>query len=225
MSLTRSPVTSSKSRLVGASILQCAIRPSFPSAHYYILNDISHLSQSQDISRAEIRARRYTQRAARRWCDNRVVRAWLAPLMLAAAPRAAAPSPVVAARAGHRAGGGVRRGRGRTGPDRGRPERPIGARRGIAARQPGPRHLAGTSQPRRDGPGASPAARAWLGVADRGAADEPGAARRSGRASGRDCPVGPVASRRRCPAGWGPAARSAVRCCSSAAAAPESLRP
>src|SRR5260370_18587238 len=44
MSLTRSPVTSSKSRLVGASILQCAIRPSFPLA-YDDLNDISHLSE------------------------------------------------------------------------------------------------------------------------------------------------------------------------------------
>src|SRR5580704_19417159 len=111
-------------------------------------------------------------------------------------PRAPAPSPMAAARAGHLAGGGVRRGRGRTVPDRGRPERPVGARRGVAARQPGPRYLAGTGQPRRDEPGAGPAARAWPGLADRGAADEPGAARRSGRASGRDWFAGPVAPRR-----------------------------
>jgi hypothetical protein len=41
MSLTRSPVTSSKSRLVGAPIVHCAIRPSL-RALTRNSNDISH---------------------------------------------------------------------------------------------------------------------------------------------------------------------------------------
>src|ERR1700729_2827839 len=90
MSLTRSAVTSSKSRLVGASMVQCAIRPSFPSVRRLHPNDISHLyipsCQSQDISRARLRV----PPLAFAWCDNGVVRCpalrgWRAPLMLAAA--------------------------------------------------------------------------------------------------------------------------------------------
>src|SRR5271165_5678256 len=105
----------------------------------------------------------------------------------------AAPGPLAVARPGHCARGGVRRRRGGRICDRGRPERPIGAGGDITAGQRGPRHLAGSNRPRRGGPGAGPAARTWPGVADRGGADEPGAARRSSGASGRDCPPRPMA--------------------------------